>query len=220
MDHHIHCISVCIHSLSLRFLPSKLWMMLGVVCNWTSWSNPKINFVFFFVNLLEDAKINLVSFYQSQVFFFCDFQVIFVRRDLSANSRNFVRGFVARIGLIPPQISREFGPNFEFISKGTLSQGVRFLSWSVMITWSFLNLFLKSIRSCGCKTIAKILFETIVFWDRIFGLKSYFLTLGSPRAHGPRSHRRAWPSAALCWRGAQARSARHGQRAGSGTHRP
>ena len=33
MDHKIHCISVCIHSLCLGFLPSKLWMMLGVVCN-------------------------------------------------------------------------------------------------------------------------------------------------------------------------------------------
>ena len=73
-----------------------------MACNWTSWSNLKIKFVF-----------NLVL---PRVFLYGDFRVvfrvIFVHRFFEPNSRNFLRSFVARtlvniFGSIPLQISCE-----------------------------------------------------------------------------------------------------------------
>ena len=69
-----------------------------MACNWTSWSNLKIKFVF-----------NLVL---PRVFLYGDFRVVFVHRVFGPNSRNFLRSFVARtlvniFGSIPLQISCE-----------------------------------------------------------------------------------------------------------------
>ena len=69
-----------------------------MACNWTSWSNLKIKFMF-----------NLVL---PRVFLYGDFRVVFVHRVFEPNSRNFLRSFVARtlvniFGSIPLQISCE-----------------------------------------------------------------------------------------------------------------